>query len=477
MSQSQQTSTLEEIDNFPDDFDWDEARLLGEDLHISYDEEDDGNPTQTQPATQPDQVLTDEQQRREQFRQFCYDRVLHKVPGWDVSSRLPWGKDNALVSLVDRLNISRRKASTWWLELRRSRGCLDDIEVIGTTESFKESYNSITKELVPSMCQHAWLVLEDRVQTMIEFRNNGDVKRDFNYLKESKEELNHLLCVRVLKYNSLLAEHIVGMSPSNKSSRLSSFEDKIWKTRTHSFLDVCLSNFPDFSHTLNGRQFFITLDMELFKKWNKDMNSHISTTLVTSVSENDVEDIICNSAGVLYYISGWLLHRILTTRGKTVSSFRLFVATNSLSSVSHELHSLPTGIADEREKHKGALQRVGRKFFHLITLIECLYQLNLRNKDCVWFYRDEIFVKICDASKRSSQVHDAFESCCHGDIPEQDRSLLLDFILVKYRNVRSKDFVRLLKRSEGGSDNIQFRQSVLVTHLMATGRTPSALRR
>ena len=480
MSQSQDFPPPEGIDDVPDDFDWEQARLLGEDLHVACDDDnDDFIMSQTQPVTQPEQVLIDEQQTREKFNQFCHQQVFRKVPGWDVSSKLPWGKDKHLDTFLENLNISKRKASTWWLELRRSRGCYENIEVKGSINEFKDTYNSTIKELVPCMCEHAWSCLRERFHTIVQFRKGGDVKKDFEYLTDLTDEVNALLHLRVLKYNSVLAENIIGMSPANKSSRLASFQTEIWNTRSTSFLTLCRSHFPNFRSDQNLRHFFVILDMELFNSWNSHMNEKICVPTVNVLHEEDIESVVCNSSGVLYYIAGWLLHRLVSSTGPTgwrnISSSRLFVHHNSLTSDSPLLHSLPNEVLERREKHAGSLKRVGKHFFRFMCILECLYKINLESKDAVWFYGDEILQRICNITKNSGQLDDAFNLCCPEEVPLQDRQAILFFILDKYRNVRAKDFVRLLKRSHGGADNIQFRQSVLVTHLMAKGKTPSAL--
>ena len=488
MSQlTQSSNALDEevdIDDAAHDVNWEEAHLLGEQLHVSLDHEGadedfDNNDTQTiapptEPATQPDAVSIPERSIRDQFRTFCFERIFYKAPGWDPSSKLPWGSDKLLLDTINNLNISRRKASMWWLELRRARGCLDDIEVQENEEIFKDRFDDIIRDHAPAICRHSWATVLEMRDKMVMFRTGID--DDFDYIQSLLPDLYALLTLRLHKFNGILARHLSGMTPSNKSSRLASFESEILQSRKKSYLSLCRASFPEMSNEENLRHLFVLIDLNLHSRWNCILNEATPPTPISRVHPNDIEGVVSNASGVLYYISGWILHRMATHRGKSVRVFRAFASVNSLDLSSPDLPSLPTGILDAREKHSGCLKRVNKNFFHLLTVLECLYKLNLRFNDIVWFHRDRIFEKIYDLTKDSEDVRNAFNLCLPPNTPTQDADGVLLFILQTYRNVRAKDFVRLLKRSAGGADNIQFRQSVLVTHLMANGTTPSALR-
>lgn len=474
MSQTTEVADSEEINHFADAVDWDDAQVLGEHLHVACDEDedDDDRDLSQLPATQLESATVHPPNIRNKFKTFCFERMFYKAPGWDQSGKLPWGKDSLLNDFITEHNISRKKASMWWLELRRVRGCLEDIHVPGSSLSFKAKYDLVLKDHIPSMCHGAFSVLKKRSENIVQFR--PEVKDDITYLESVFSELIAFLSLRIGKYNTILADNISGMNPSNKSSRLAAFEEEISTTRVSSYLTISQTTFSGISNETNLRHLFVILDMELLKIWNAKMNEEISVSLASSFDDNDLEDIVCNSSGLIYYISGWLLYRISRHSGKFSHAFVLFAKTNSFHANSIDLNEMPTGLVDAREKHAGCLKRVGKRFFRFICIVECIFHINLRNKDALWFYRDEIFQRIRDEMNVSLQVKEAFEVCV-SDIDQEGKDAILSYILDKYRNLRAKDFVGLLRRCSDSPDNIHFRQSVLVTHLMAQGKTPSVL--
>ena len=75
--------------------------------------------------------------------------------------------------------------------------------------------------------------------------------------------------------------------------------------------------------------------------------------------------------------------------------------------------------------------------------MESLHNMNLQNKDAIWFYRDKIFPRVREELNVSLQVKDTFKLCA-SETNQEGKDVILNYILDKYRNLQAKDFVGFL---------------------------------
>ena len=115
----------------------------------------------------------------------------------------------------------------------------------------------------------------------------------------------------------------VGMTLENRDARVSNFEVKMIKTGS----DFFVKGLQEFSNTTENdmKQYeeqkiiiFIDIDQDVYQKWTALLinNDDHRQKLVSEIDEDDMDDIIFNSGGVLYYIYGLLINQLTKLKQK-----------------------------------------------------------------------------------------------------------------------------------------------------------------
>lgn len=475
-------------DNFSvnDDIDWTEAAILADVAHVLKDE-----PLVTEPASKKDDVDDDDNKiakKHELFQMFCRDQIFGRAKGWDTTKTLPWKTDSQLHIICNENLISKQQAAMWWLQLRRSHGRLEDIRVAGTCVNFKTQFENFTSGAVLETIQSsAMLECTERFEHLVD--EDVEMKRLIETIFGNKNanDLRDLIMERVSQYNRNLAKQFVGMSVDNKQDRMGKFL-KWWQKSIDYFVKLCHNEyFPTISISDKSRHIFVCLENDVYKAWNKSMNSFLLPNLVTEVADHQIETVVLNAGGLLYYISGWLLLQLQNARGKAWKTYAdRFVMYNSLRVDTDIRPKLPDGVLTTREKHHGKLKRVGPQFFRFVQIIEVIYKVNLENPHIIWAFKDNLFTKLLKVTTQSFQIESAFNKCLPppsttttNNNEEGNARNILSYLLQKYNTMRAGDFLKKLKAkaaSKGYSeDNFSVRSALVVAHMMASGKSPSAI--
>ena len=107
------------------------------------------------------------------------------------------------------------------------------------------------------------------------------------------------------------------MTLENRDAQVANFEVKIIKTGSD-FVVEGLQAFPNtteydmkkYKELL--RIIFIDIDWDAYQHWTALLinNDDHRRELVSEIDEDDMDDIILNAGGVLYYISWWLMNHL-----------------------------------------------------------------------------------------------------------------------------------------------------------------------
>lgn len=301
------------------------------------------------------------------------------------------------------------------------------------------------------------------------------------FSEKYKEELSYVIRTRISFLCHLVAKSIVGMTTNNMARRLDNFTKKWYKSIQAEFVPFCYREFPHLKVNVNSRHVLVSLELDIYKEWNEAMNRFMLPAIKSEIDDQELENLILEAGGLVYFLAGWLLYRLKQNIEKHLeTAVKSFTKHNTVLDMNpSQPAQLLTEVLDSSEKHVGKLTRVSLPFFHFVKLLECVYKVNLDNPQIVWAFQDLLFGELLKVTTRSLQLDVAFDACVPANISKEEKQKLLNFILILYSRMRAGDFVRSLKQkldeANGVADNMQLRSAVIVTQLMASGKVPDVI--
>ena len=473
-----------EDDEYDGEIDWNSADMEAFYAHLDNVETE---PTPPPAASNANSLSLEE--KKQDFMKHCQHQVNSKSKGWDINKTLPWRRNDELEKKIIQLGMTKKQAASCWLQLRRSYGSLEKIQVSGACDHFYQMCQSYIKDgrlaIINEALELAKTKLSKAFTTKLYLNQEKAMLEMFD--DDDDEEcgtlvvLVPLLANRIENYNRLLAKHFIGMSIEKKDESLARFHRTVVQTRASEFLPSCVS---EFSFVVRDaavlRRILNRIDVELLQVWNACLIDKVKKDVVKEVDEDGLENILLNSGGVIYYVAGWMLFRLTKVRGKAMEPAKDLANFNRVSvSDTAVLSTLPTKTVDTREVHEGKMMRVSPKFFRFVQIVEAIFTSNLNDNDIVWSHKGHIFQSIKDGTSSSAQVKKVFEDCLPSTVNEKEATATLEFLLTKCASMRARGYLKKLKNKKlattGTTDNLALRPAMLSASQHAKGAVHGAL--
>ena len=152
----------------------------------------------------------------------------------------------------------------------------------------------------------------------------------------------------------------------------------------------------------------------VYQHWSAILinNEEHRQDLVSEIDEDDMDDIILNAGGVLYYISRWLMNQLTKVKQKekknTISEFLSLNRVNQSDSQDNVTANLPTDVLHKWEVKGGKLIKTLLNFF---CVINAIFATNISDFDKIWSIKGQIFKAIQETLIHFKQVGDVLLNC------------------------------------------------------------------
>lgn len=406
--------------------DEDEARLLviekeAPDFVLQDDDPDLPTPLQSVVSQQSSSL-------KAEFFQFYQECISggdkqHEGRHWTLNQRMPRaGKDKGLDKIIAEHGVDRRQASSFWREFKENKGVVK-MKITHPQNELLSEYERRTEA-------NAARLVESVIDCVYEY--------DFNYQTEETKDFfgslmkTNIFSEAILNYASCLNGHLSkrssGATASQIDGRTLSFKTDCYRsalTFIPAFVDSLASPESIPSYVLHEWMWQVILFVN--DQWAEIIvdGSHTGgANLVSSLTDTQIDELLKDSKGTVYYVAGWLLYTCIQLlkrkqrdqQGNCHHVVWQFIETNTVAAdVAGNDELLPSREVEHRETHYGAMQRVSHCFFHFVLYMEALYVANLTVANGIR-YRGMLLQRIDDVIEKSEELRSLFSEC----VPEKD---------------------------------------------------------
>jgi hypothetical protein len=201
---------------------------------------------------------------------------------------------------------------------------------------------------------------------------------------------------------------------------------------------------------IDWRTPFLRVEEQLYFQWSTQ-NYEANMPPIKIALEAEVHEY---SKGVLYYTAGWIvsgLHEAAGIAAKKKRYFRKLAVLHSLTKSDAETQELPTSVIDRKEiKH---LYRPSKSFYEFIAHIETIFVQNLTVEMMMAYSAGNLLESIREAIVGNELMRTKFFELSGGDddFGESISSELMDYVLIKFKHMRGRWFVKLMNGQVGGT--------------------------
>lgn len=397
------------------------------------------------------------------FKMRVYDKT--KSINWSLRETLPRrGRDTEFDKEVDdlRLGGNRRYLSQKWLEFREARGMVPPPTFECSAEEIDEAAASlVTKDIVEFAIKKTSSELDGP-----RYDQCNSIVHDTH--------IRLYLDNEILRFTEQLKEALDGAKPMTIDGKVNVLLRRIKKDmRTELIKEVkrCFS----LEEGPEAGIFFGELHQNLYDVWDSKIAQFATPDMLSDVQDTVIEQRLSGSEDKLYYISGWVLNKLLhlSMSGVDNSLLSKFVLQNSTSK--RDAADMPCGIVDGRESRDDALKRPGAAWFQFICLLESIFLVNM-NAMQVLHHRGRVLQKITTTARTSDALRQKFIECIPNSFETPEIKSLWRvyylFLIPTYGALKSSDVIRRIRESRPvtAADKIPVRAYALA----AQGRAKNA---
>lgn len=436
-------------------------------------------PTTNQCATPAVQVPQKNDKRTRLFQYFS-GRLAEKDERWNPLSKLPRrGKDFVFDDIMTKLFLDDKKgrayAAAQWLKFKKTKNLRGD--KLRNTQ--KDILNEYAGRISQCDCN---AIVHGAVEELMNY-GFDDFVVPVHALVSMKTFCESDICSDLLKdlinsFNNNLSTTLAGASVANLAARLIASDLVVMKLRD-TFLGMVQTQLLDNQPNLQVQSvniYFSRLFTIMNNHWEKSIRVGGRPHLLADIDSTMVNDFVHGTEHIVYYISGFLLHRIERCQaGDELKTRQTFVSFNSLSVTQARTAKLPTTKIDKREYKEGALKRSNDGWYWFVCLLESTFVANLTARNAM-YHRGNLFLEIGVALRKSKSLQSTFQQCFPPCFTEEDKNIMwrsyYHELLRSFLLLRSKDTKFILlerKRRNAPRDSDQSRLN-LRTKLVAVSK-------